>query len=172
VKDILAVTDSIEEETSPSATQDPTKKPSQTSLATEVPEETSLDETAAPEASGTTDKFPSSELVQMSLNYVDEVNGKLYFSIKNLSDKTYCYGNDFSLERCENGIWNVVPFKESAIVTDDAILLLPGEEHTWCSVSLPEYFDYLSAGSYRLRKEIYGYENISMTFDLDRDMEP
>lgn len=111
--------------------------------------------------------------VQMALDYVNSESGKVYFTISNLTAETYNYGQDFELEKYENGIWNKMPFKESAEFTCEAMLLLPDEEHTGCSVSLPEYFEHLSVGSYRLIKTFYGnggYADLYMTFELDREL--
>lgn len=115
--------------------------------------------------------IPTTELdkIQMSFQSLNENTGTLYIIVRNNAAETFNYGTGFLLEKYENGIWSVVAPRESAFYTAINILLLPGEENE-IRIALGEYYDSLSVGVYRLTKTFYNFGNVSIQFDMTKEM--
>ncbi|HOP12001.1 MAG TPA: hypothetical protein PK629_10970 [Oscillospiraceae bacterium] len=79
---------------------------------------------------------------------------EITFIIENKSDKTYGYSKDVHLQKKINGKWTIIPTLENTAFEADLISISPsgiGE----LPFQISAFYGSLSAGKYRILKEIY-----------------
>lgn len=73
--------------------------------------------------------------------------------IRNYSSKSICFGEDFTLEKNENGEWVQVEFAEGAAFHEVAIILNPLGTYKHSINILAMFGHYLEAGEYKITKQ-------------------
>lgn len=93
------------------------------------------------------------------------------FYIENTTDRTYYYGDDYTIQKKEGKNWISLKTKDGIGWNDLAYILEPGTEQS-LELSWEWAYGTLSAGTYRLQKEVYcetdrsADETVSVEFEV------
>ncbi len=138
------------------AADKPVATPSDNPQSTEKPIPTVIPSaTPTPLLPGVTPEPKYDSAVKLSAKVSDYNNRIIDITITNNSDNTALTGRPFFLEKCVDGVWYNVSFKPDVAFTCEAICIFSDKEFTE-SIDLARCFDNLTAGKYRIIKQIYG----------------
>lgn len=89
---------------------------------------------------------------------------QILIEVRNYSGKTICFGEDFTLEKNENGEWVQVEFAEDAAFHEVAIILNPLGTYKQAINISAMFGHHLEAGEYKIAKQIS--QNCSAVFTV------
>lgn len=104
------------------------------------------------------------EDIYMEVNQQSVTKTGLELTIYNKTNEELGYGEDYFIEKQENGNWKAFPGKPDAIFAGIGILLKPNSSHQE-KISFQEIYGELPTGKYRIIKEISEYI-ISAEFEV------